>query len=126
MYRINIYQVDSRIDTYNMLFMNLPWTLKHCGGRVPSEVYVNIYTEESNEEPNLQQLFMRLNFEIRPLDYHGRSMSVSDVVEVISDSETKAYYCKCEGFEEIEFDSSHCAEQKEYCKDGMGRTIYVY
>lgn len=125
MYRINIYQINMELDIAQVCFMDLDWTLKHCDGRVPSEAYVCIYTEETEEKPCLEYLFKRFNDPAKPDSYHGRSMSVSDVVEVISGTGTKAYYCRSIGFEEIEFDSSLCAEQKAYCKNVMGRTIYV-
>ena len=39
---------------------------------------------------------------IPPSDYTGRSLSVSDVIEIVRKEGSKYYYCDCLGWKEIE------------------------
>lgn len=58
--------------------------------------YEVVYEGELEGDNILEQLFNMFNI-ARPEDYKGRSMSISDVVEI----EGKYYYCDPIGFKEI-------------------------
>ena len=52
------------------------------------------------EQPNvtfLERVFSALNQKY-PDGYHGRSLSISDVVELYHDTERKYYYCDTVGY----------------------------
>lgn len=48
----------------------------------------------------LEMLFTKFNIR-RPSDFTGHSLSVSDVVELITDDKSKFYYCDSFGWEDI-------------------------
>ena len=41
-----------------------------------------------------------------PQDYRTRSLSVSDVIEIVEESGSTFYYCDSIGFREVSFDTS--------------------
>ncbi|MBQ3514310.1 MAG: hypothetical protein IJA32_11040 [Lachnospiraceae bacterium] len=92
---IKIYQINSKRDTENRLFMNLK-----TGETVNPEIYDKVFEGEV-ETDSLEGVFYIFNMN-RPSDFIGHSMSVSDVVV----SDDKAYICQNVGFKEIEFDTS--------------------
>ena len=48
----------------------------------------------------LEQLYQKFNFD-RPLDYHGHSLSVSDVIMLNQDGKISAHYVDSIGFKEL-------------------------
>ena len=55
----------------------------------------------TNDLQVLEELFALYNW-IPPSDYKGRSLSVSDVIEIVRKEGSKYYYCDCLGWKEIE------------------------
>ncbi|MBQ7818493.1 MAG: hypothetical protein IJ341_02230 [Bacteroidales bacterium] len=92
---IKIYQINSKRDTENKLFINL-----NVGEEVNPAIYDKVF-EGVVDVDTLEGVFMEFNINL-PLHFRGRSMSVSDVVVV----NNKAYICQNIGFEEISFDVS--------------------
>ena len=50
----------------------------------------------------LERIFTRYNDNL-PEDYHGRSVSLSDVVELYDDVSRSYYYCDTVGFIQVKF-----------------------
>lgn len=94
-----IYQIDLDLDVNRLAFEPFDYVKS-----VDSEIYQRVY-EGSVEAKDLEDVFRIFNIE-KPEDYKGRSLSVSDVIEVVkSDScEPGFYYCDSIGFKEIPFD----------------------
>ena len=101
---INLYQIPCNEHTKNVIFKPLPKG-QDC---IDSSIYKKIYTAAfSNDKvTSLEDLYRIFNIE-QPADYKGRSMSVSDVVEVAGMDHTPDgfYYCNDIGFNKIHFEN---------------------
>lgn len=103
--RISIYQIIPELDKQNLMFRDLRYIRTASGNEVPAELYESVYTEEVQAE-TLEDVFRIFNIE-HPEGYKGRSLSVSDVVEVIhSPDSSKFFFCEPVGFTEVEFNKS--------------------
>lgn len=100
--RIRIYQISTETDKYNLMFMNWDFALKKCG-HIRENTYELVY-EGDVEAKNLEDLYTIFNRHL-PSDYRGRSMSVSDIVEIIGDG---FYFCDSFGFVRLDFDGTKC------------------
>lgn len=97
---INVYQTDNR----NLCFMRMSF-LKKMGleKEIVKKNYKKVYEREQKIENMkdlnsvLEDLFRELNIN-HPSDYKGRSLSVSDVVEININNSTLAYLCDDFGF----------------------------
>lgn len=100
--RISIYQIDLEKDTEHLCFRDLPFIRKKCKGIFPTEIYIKVYSGKVDAS-TLEDVFTIFNIR-HPLDYKGRSMTQSDVVEVCSESgESRFYFCDTYCFIPIEF-----------------------
>lgn len=100
--KIALYQIIPELDSDRIMFQNLSHMRSAYGKEVPAQFYETIYTGDIDAE-SLEDVFRIFNVEF-PKDYRGRSLSVSDVVEVIdSPEESRFYYCDTIGFKEVEF-----------------------
>lgn len=61
---------------------------------------------------NLEEVYQMFNIN-HPDGYRGRSLSVSDVVEVVSEGKSTFYFCDSIGFKEIAFDPDLTETLKE-------------
>ena len=91
-------------DTNNVAFMNYESLPKFQGS---SEIDSSLYDKVFEGEVNcftLEKLYEIFNLE-HPAGYKGRSMSVSDVVEIIDGNTGKSYFHFCDsfGFQQISF-----------------------
>ena len=103
--KIRIYQVNLDRDEKYISFRNLETVLKRCGGVVPAEYYDMVYEYEPLNV-SWGRLFFIFN-EAIPSGYKGRSMTMSDVVELIDPANgSKFYFCDTSDFKEIPFDAS--------------------
>lgn len=101
--KITIYQMISEADNASLIFMDLHYVQTACGGQVPAQLYQAVYSGDM-EIRSLEDAFYIFNME-RPEGYSGRSMSVSDVIEVYDpDTGSEFYYCEPVGFQKIVFD----------------------
>lgn len=100
--KIKIYQINHDRDKKRLAYWNLKCISSLCGGKVPADIYDCVFDGEVDAD-NLEKVFMIFN-ENHPEGYTGRSLSVSDVVEVKTESERAFYFCDTFGFKEIEFD----------------------
>ncbi len=65
-------------------------------------VYTGVLEHSQSEKPAaiLEELYQRFNLD-RPDDFHGHSLSVSDVIVLRLDHEIKSYYTDSFGFKEL-------------------------
>lgn len=101
--KVRIYQIAFERDKDNLLFRCLETVYKKSGGRIPEEIYELVYEGEL-EASNMDDVFYILNA-ARPEDYKARSLSVSDVIEMVRSPEKSSFYfCDSFGFSLIPFD----------------------
>lgn len=104
MMEIRIYQVNMKRDVKRVAFEGLEDMERFQGSReVNSAIYDRVFdgTADCN---TLEDVFRVFNIE-HPEEYRGRSLSVSDVVEVISSDKVKSgfYFCDNVGFKVVSF-----------------------
>lgn len=110
--RITIYQMKSESNHEYLMFRDLQSILAACNNRVPAEHYESVYDGELDIK-SLEDAYYIFNM-AHPKGYRGRSMSISDVVEVHDpDVGSVFYYCDTIGFKRILFDKD---------KAGAGKT----
>lgn len=69
--------------------------------RITQGRYDKVYESSVSENDNsLDKIFVKYNIG-RPSDFHGHSLSTSDIIVTIKDGERKAYYCDSYGFEPL-------------------------
>lgn len=98
--RINIYQIDGEKDTNRVKFSGYDETMKHGG--IISQNYKCVF--HGDVDGNLEDVYTLFNDCDHPGTYQGHSLSVSDVVEVIGDSdevEPGSYFVDSIGFEKL-------------------------
>ena len=130
--KIRIYQIDMERDTEKVAFMPLdalPKFQKTEG--INSALYDRVYDADV-DCANLEDVFKLFNLN-HPADYTGRSLSVSDIVEVVDATclEPGFYFCNSFGFERVDFDPAQ-AQIKEsalrvvLCEPGkQARIAYI-
>lgn len=100
--KIKIYQINLDRDEKRIAFFNLKYVKASYNGKIPLAIYDCVF-EGKVKADNLEDIFRMFNIE-HPDGYTGRSLSVSDVVEVVSNSNrSKFYYCDSFGFKRIKF-----------------------
>ena len=98
---IKIYQIDRSLDSEHMIFSDLDSMLKMYN-RIPTEIYKCVYNGEV-KAANLEEVYCAFNLN-HPYGYKGRSMSVSDIVEVINEkNDSDFYYCDTVSFCNVTF-----------------------
>ena len=112
--KLNIYQIDLERDTNAVAFESYDLLPKSQGTQdVDSDLYNRVYEGEV-EAKDLEDVYRIFNID-KPEDFKGRSLSVSDVVEIVESDSAKPgfYYCDSIGFKDIEFDPSETHRPKE-------------
>ena len=108
--KIRIYQVDEKKD---VCFRDMEYliTRKH---RKPNPKDYFLAYEGNVEARDLESLYAIFNI-AHPEDYKARSMSVSDVVEVVNSDYVPRgfYFCDTIGFKDVAFDPSKIMEHKK-------------
>ena len=100
-----IYQLRQGESTRDFRFMPYEY-LEKKGFSVCEENYRRIYTAPIDETTCTPDAIMtKFNIFI-PMDFKGHSLSVSDIVTLAADGETKAYYVDSFDFKEIVFDET--------------------
>ena len=111
---IKIYQINMGRDSERVAFQSMDSLERFQGSAViESEIYDKVFEGEVNCG-NLEDVY-RMFYTDRPEGYTGRSLSVSDVVEVTKsdDIEPGFYFCESIGFKKIDFDPSLAQEQEQ-------------
>lgn len=116
--RFRIYQIDlesPRIVPYAFLGME---ELRSLGYRsANAEDYRLMYdgvisrTSGQRDDEVLEHLFERFNLH-HPGDFHGHSLSVSDVVELYDETQRNWFYCDTFGFVPTDFCPERAAAMK--------------
>lgn len=102
--RIRIYQIEMSLDEQNVAFRSYAEMQEKYPGDVPANLYRMIY-EGVVPTKEFSVVFYIFNM-AHPQDYRGRSLSVSDVIEVVEESISTFYYVDTIGFREVLFDTS--------------------
>ena len=102
--KLCIYQINPDRDENHVMFVNRAGLQAiQNTPKIDSSVYDKVYEAEMPEQ-SLEDVYEKFNID-KPDDCHARSLSVSDVIEVIeSDSvEPGFYFCDSIGFEKVDF-----------------------
>jgi len=106
--KIKIYQIDLSRDTGGAAFSGLVSFSKRTGKTVPDGDIYDLVWEGTTGADDLEDVYDIFNNNI-PEDFDGRSMSVSDIVEILEDEDTGDelipgfYYCDSIGFARVDF-----------------------
>ena len=103
--KVKIYQVNMERDTNRVAFVGYDSLPKFQGSSdIDSRIYDKVFEGEVNCF-TLEKLYQIFNTE-HPAGYKGRSMSVSDVVEIVDGNTGKSYfnYCDSFGFKMVSFE----------------------
>ena len=107
-----IYQIVPGLDEKHLMFRDLQTIVSKAGVNIPADIYGAVFEGELNAQ-NLEDIFRILNCS-QPPEYHARSLSVSDVVDIIrSDEESSFYFCDSFGFKPVSFDKSAIHKHQE-------------
>ena len=101
--KIVLYQIIPELDTKRLVYNCLENIMKSCGDTFPAEIYELVFSGDV-EAKSCDDVWTIFNANL-PEGYKGRSMSVSDVLEIVdSDNQSKFFFCDSFGFKEIDFD----------------------
>ena len=128
---VTLYQIIPELDNDHLMFRNLQAILQASNHQVPAELYETVFSGEL-EVQDLQDIFTIFNI-AHPVGYRGRSMSVSDVVEIPAPTgESDFYFCEPIGYAKVLFDKNramlpivnHDYKQEEKIKCGRFHIIF--
>ena len=111
MTEFSIYQINVDRDTANVCFIGMESLEKIKGTKEVNAVAYDRVYDGKMDCISLENIYQKFNVD-HPADYKGRSLSVSDVVE-IRESDTLNpgfYFVDSIGFKSISFDKSPCKE----------------
>ena len=114
MTEFSIYQINTDRDTANVCFIGMESLEKIKGTKdVNAAAYDRVY-DGKVDCISLENIYQEFNVD-HPADYKGRSLSVSDVVEIReSDTLEKGFFfVDSVGFKSISFDKSLCKEPEK-------------
>lgn len=105
--KIKIWQIQGDLDTQRFLFADTDYLRKKNATLVDSRPYAMVF-EGTVKEKSLEGVFSCFNSGRIPLNYFARSLSVSDVIEVVESDTVDAgfYFCDAIGFQLVGFDPS--------------------
>ena len=117
--KIKIYQIDMERDEHRIAMMGYEDTLARLNGESIDPTLYDLVFDGEVETKDLEAVYAKFNLD-HPAGYTGRSMSVSDVVQVVESTTAKEgfYFCDSIGFKEIAF-------QPELTQNALPRTIDV-
>lgn len=124
--KIKIYQVNMERDENRVAFMAYESLAKFQGSPdVDSRIYDKVFEGEVNCF-TLEKLYEIFNRE-HPAGYKGRSMSVSDVVEIVDGTTGKSYFHFCDsfGFQQVSFEPDKTQISERFCDGDKAETISV-
>ena len=106
--KICIYQIELSLDEKRVAFQSYDDILRLCDGSLPLQLYRKVY-EGTVEAEDLEEVFYFFNMDY-PADFVARSLSMSDVIEIVEDGGSRFYICDTFGFKEVAFDASKVQE----------------
>lgn len=104
--KIKLYQINPDRDKGLQIFRSLDtWPELNGKPAVDSRIYDKVFDGEIREAMDVEYIFVTFNLD-HPTGYCGRSMSVSDVLEIVEAIayDPGFYYCDTIGFKKIDFD----------------------
>ena len=116
---ITLYQIIPELDKNHLMFRDLQFIRTASGNQVPAELYESVYSGDLDIQ-TLEDVFYVFNM-AHPEGYQGRSMSVSDVVELSGAAgDNEFFFCDSIGFKKITFDK----EKAMLPRDDRDRPVY--
>lgn len=110
--KIAIYQINPDRDENNVAFLNYENLERFQGSaELRSEIYDKVF-EGKVACGTLEEVYQMFNLD-HPDGYRGRSLSVSDVVEVVGEEKSTFHFCDSIGFREVDFDPDMTVPLKE-------------
>ncbi len=95
----SIYQLKGGDQTLDYRFEPLD-AIRRNGLSVDPANYDLVYTAPMTDRDSLESIYTRFNID-RPADFHGHSLSVSDIVVLHEDGKDTAHYCDRFGFAQV-------------------------
>ena len=95
----SVYQLKGGDETLDYRFEPLD-SIHRNGLSVDPANYELVYTAPLTEWDSLESIYTRFNVD-RPADFHGHSLSVSDIVVLHQDGKDTAHYCDRFGFSQV-------------------------
>lgn len=120
--KIRIYQINSGRDEHRVMFLSHDRLERFQGSpEVDSKIYDKVYDREV-DCGNLEEVYAMLNLN-HPSDYRGRSLSVSDVVEVYESDTVQEgfYFCDSVGFRQVGFQPEECKASERMDEQGVAK-----
>lgn len=124
--KIKIYQINTDRDEKQVAFFGMESFPKFQGSsEINSSIYDSVYVGNVDCK-TLEDVFRKFNNE-HPPGYKARSLSVSDVVEVIESDSVKSgfYFCDSFGFKEVSFEPDKTQISDRFCDGDKAKTISV-
>ena len=124
--KIKIYQINTNRDDKRIAFTGIDMLPKFQGSsEINSSIYDSVYVGNVDCK-TLEDVFRKFNAEY-PMGYKARSLSVSDVVEVIESDSVKSgfYFCDSFGFKEVSFEPNKTQISERFCDGDKVETISV-
>ena len=103
--RYFIFQLIDDEENAEILFMSYEW-MREKGEPIVGGNYACRYVDDIKERDGigdveiLDELYEKFNIN-RPADYHGRSVSISDIVVLLRGGRARTYYVDSIGFRRI-------------------------
>lgn len=95
----SVYQLKDGEEYRDFQFEPLD-RLEAVGKQVDSGNYELVYSAPYTEKDSLEGIYAKLNMD-RPDNFHGHSLSVSDVVVLHQGGQDRAHYCDSFGFQDV-------------------------
>lgn len=129
---IKVYQINLRRDSDRVAFQDLEHLPEYQGSADVNSALYDCVFEGDVDCATLEDVFRVFNLE-HPAEYTGRSLSVSDVVEIPEGQGVEAgfYFCDSIGFPRVEFDPAHAQPVEKpmrvvLCEPGkIARVTYI-
>lgn len=124
--KIKIYQVNTDRDEQQVAFFGMEALPKFQGSsEINSSIYDSVYVGNVDCK-TLEDVYRKFNND-HPAGYKARSLSVSDVVEVIKSDSVKSgfYFCDSFGFKEVAFEPDKTQIGERFCDAEKVETISV-
>ena len=109
--KIRIYQINMDRDLNRVAFCGHDELERYQGSQeIDSMIYDKVF-EGAVEASTLEDVYRIFNLQ-HPPEYRGRSLSVSDIVEVVDGgtAEPGFHYCDSIGFRKVDFQPQQAAE----------------
>lgn len=122
---IRIYQVNMSRDINNVGFASYENLEKWQGtSAIDSSIYDKVFSGEVKCK-TLEDVYVKFN-QHHPRGYKARSLSKSDIVEIIGkDGTSEFHYCDSFGFKKVDFESEKAKLSERYLDLSKGEKIKV-